>query len=493
MIPDSQKQTLHSGHFSVPSKCSIQIAQSPEDLLTDDDLITALQTFVSDGIDFSASQTPPPSPAEINFARVAVDELPTEAYRLAVTENAIRIDASCSAGWYYGATTLSWLLHEAITGDRAVACQTIEDHPQFRWRGMHLDVCRHFFDVAFIKRFLDLMAMHKFNRFHWHLTEDQGWRIEIPSRPELQEISAWRIVDGEQYGGYYTHDEIREVVEYARRRCIEIVPEIETPGHSLAVLASYPELACQPKDFAVETEWGIFDDVYCAGNDATFEFLEEVIDIVVDLFPGPIVHVGGDECPKTRWKECPKCQSRIKAEGLRDEDHLQSWFISRMVQLLQSRGRQAIGWDEILEGGLADGAMVMSWRGHEGGIAAAKLGHDVVMSPTDHCYFDYWQSEDKSESGFHGVNTLRDVFDFEPVPEGLSSDQASHIQGGQGNVWTERMTSPAEVEYMILPRMCALAEVLWTGERRSWDDFNLRLQKHIEFLAKHDYGFRPLQ
>ena len=429
---------------------------------------------------------------DANLVFKKVSGMDPEAYRLEITETQATIDATFDGGWFYGATTLASLIRSAIASDRPLVCQTIDDHPRFRWRGMHLDVCRHFFDVAFVKRFLDLMALHKFNRFHWHLTEDQGWRIEIPSRPLLAEISAWRDEDGTKHGGIYSHDDIREVIQYAADRFIEVVPEIEMPGHSVAALAAYPEMACKPQEFPVETEWGVFDDVYCAGNEQSFEFLQEVLDVVIDLFPSHVVHIGGDECPKTRWRECPKCQKRIKDEGLAGEDELQSWFIKRMVDYLEQRGRRAIGWDEILEGGLADGAMVMSWRGHAGGIEAAKMGHDVVMSPQGHCYFDHWQSDDKSESGFHGINTLKDVFDFDPVPSELLPHQVRHIRGGQGNVWTERMYEPADVEYMILPRMCALAEVVWTYDDRDWDEFQKRLVPHVKFLGDKGYHFRPL-
>ena len=430
--------------------------------------------------------------------------LPPEGYELVIEQDQIRIlaggneFASWQSGWQYGLQSLAQLCWEAkCQGRNSLHCQTIGDHPEFAWRGLHLDVCRHFFDVSFVKRMLDLMAIHKLNRFHWHLTEDQGWRLEIPTRPKLAEISAWRVAeDGSKYGGFYTRDEVAEVIQYAADRCIQVVPEIELPGHSVAALAAYPELACQPRNFQVETNWGIFDDVYCAGNEATFVFLQEVMDYVIELFPGDVIHIGGDECPKVRWKECPKCQARIQAEGLQDEDQLQSYFVQRMVNYLAERGRRAIGWDEILEGGLAAGAMVMSWRGHEGGVAAAKMEHNVVMAPTSHCYFDYRQADDPGEMGFHGVNTLQDVFNFRPVPAELSAEHAKFILGGQANVWTERqLFKPENVEYMVIPRICALAEVLW-GHRDwsapDWNAFLERLPTHIELLVELGYQGRPL-
>ncbi len=425
-------------------------------------------------------------------------DLPPEGYELTIQSRGIRIAASENiiAGWQAGLMSLFQLLWDAKReGRSSLPAVVITDWPEFSWRGLHLDVCRHFFDINFVKRILDLMAIHRLNRFHWHLTEDQGWRLEVPSLPKLAAIAAWREQGGKRYGGFYSREQVLEVIEYAAARGIQVVPEIELPGHSVAALAAYPELACQPREFAVETDWGVFEDVYCAGNEATFGFLQEVMDYVIELFPGDVIHIGGDECPKTRWKTCSKCQARIKAEGLRDEEHLQSYFVGRMVNYLASRGRRAIGWDEILEGGLADGAMVMSWRGHEGGIAAARMGHDVVMAPTSHCYFDFRQSDDPAEMGFHGVNTLRDVFDFQPVPAELSPHEARYVLGGQANVWTERQLHKEEnVEYMIVPRICALAEVLW-GRAESaadWNDFLRRLPGHFELLLKLGFRGRPL-
>lgn len=432
------------------------------------------------------------SRGDANVRLTRDDGIDTEGYRIAIRKNGVEIAASTSAGWFYGLQSFNQLLHSSIGSECQIPCLEANDAPRFSWRGLHLDVCRHFFDVAFVKRLLDLMAIHKLNIFHWHLTEDQGWRIDIPNRPKLAEISAWRTENGNRYGGCYSHDEIREVVKYATERQIRVVPEIELPGHSIAALAAYPELACQPREFEVETEWGIFDDVYCAGNELSFDFLEEVLDTTIDLFPSDIVHIGGDECPKTRWKECPKCQARMKENGLANEDELQSWFVGRMVRYLQQRGKRAIGWDEILEGGLADGAMVMSWRGDVGGIEAARMGHDVVMSPTNHCYFDYRQADKEEEPGFHGVNTLRDVFEFNPIPDALNSKESAHILGGQGNIWTERMYDPADVEFMIIPRICALAEVLWNDESNDFAEFGRRLNPHFQMLDELGFRGRPI-
>jgi hexosaminidase len=330
----------------------------------------------------------------------------------------------------------------------------------------------------FVKTYIDLIAGYKMNTFHWHLTEDQGWRIEIKKYPKLTDVGAWRMEKGERYGGYYTQDDIREVVEYAQSRYITVVPEIEMPGHSMAALTAYPELSCTGGPFTVRTKWGIADDVYCAGNEQVFEFLEDVLAEVFELFPGSYIHIGGDECPKIRWRSCPKCRERIRAEGLQDEHELQSYVIKRMERFLSAHGKRLIGWDEILDGGLAPGAMVMSWRGMKGGIAAAQAGHDVIMTPTSHCYLDYPQTRDpgRTPPEHHWYLPLETVYDFEPIPPDIKPDNAHHILGSQGNVWTEFMETTEHVEEMVLPRICALAEVVWSQkEQRNWNDFQTRL------------------
>ena len=370
-------------------------------------------------------------------------------------------------------------------------CLRLTDAPRFGWRGVLLDCCRHFTDIAAIERLLDLMSLHKLNRLHWHLTEDQGWRLEIKSRPRLAEVAAWRTDhDGVRYGGYYTQDEARHIVEYAARRGIIVVPEIEMPGHSQAALAAYPELGCRGDTLAVQDSWGVWPDVYCAGNEEVFAFLEEVLEEVLDIFPSRFIHIGGDECPKHRWRECPKCQRRITDEGLTDEHELQSWFVQRMERWLASRDRRLIGWDEILEGGLAAGATVQSWRGFEGAVAAAQQGHDTVVSPTSHAYFDY----------DIGGTDLAEVYAFEPVPAELSADEARHVLGGEMNLWTEYAPQAVQDE-RLFPRLCAMAEVLWSappplaekGGRdvsdpavvgRDLSDFWARLQGHYERLDR---------
>ncbi len=424
-----------------------------------------------------------------------------EGYRLEVRNTYIMVHASTAAGAFYAVQTLRQLFPPELNGSAksattqwsAPAC-TIQDAPRFGYRGLHLDVGRHFFPVAFIKRYIDLLALHKLNRFHWHLTEDQGWRIEIKRYPALQTVAAFRKetmvghytdlprrFDGQRYGGYYTQDEVREVVEYARRRFVTVVPEIELPGHAKAALSAYPELGCTGGPYEAHTEWGVVEDVFCAGNDQTFTFLDNVLEEVCALFPGQYIHIGGDECPKTRWTACSKCQARKKAEGLKDEHELQSYFIRQAEKMLAKRGKKLIGWDEILEGGLAPSATVMSWRGTQGGIDAAKAGHDVIMTPGSHCYFDHYQSDPTTEPvAIGGFLPLEKVYDYEPVPAELTAEQGKYILGAQANVWTEYMKTSDYVEYMAYPRVCALSEVVWSAkERKSWPDFAARLKTHF--------------
>ena len=430
-----------------------------------------------------------------------------EGYELAVKKDRIRITGKTPAGIFYGIQTFLQLIPTRLEdipridqiGQYRIPGVTIEDHPRFPWRGMHLDVCRHFFPKEFIKRYLDLMSMHKMNVFHWHLTEDQGWRIEIKKYPKLTEIGAWRVDREDQpwprreaqrpgekatYGGFYTQNDVREIVEYARRRSITVIPEIEMPAHAIAALAAYPELSCTGGPFHVMPGgiWPI-NDIYCAGNEQTFSFLEDVLTEVMDLFPSKYIHIGGDEAAKDNWKKCPKCQSRIRTEGLKNEEELQSYFIRRIEKFLISKNRKLIGWDEILQGGLAPEATVMSWRGMDGGVAAAQQGHEVVMTPTDYCYFDYYQAQEGEPPGIGGFLPLEKVYSFEPVPDVLMPDQRRMILGGQGNVWTEYIPTPEHAEYMALPRMAAMAEVLWSPkDQRSLNGFLRRMQVHYNRL-----------
>jgi hexosaminidase len=423
-----------------------------------------------------------------------------EAYRLEVRPERIVIRAATAAGAFYAIQTLRQLLPPAIQPGRnewPVPACVVEDAPRFRYRGLHLDVSRHFFPVPVVKRYIDLLAFHKMNTFHWHLTDDQGWRIDIRQYPELRTSASCRQqtlvghygdvperYDGQAHCGRYTQEEIREVLAYARERFVTVVPEIELPGHAQAALAAFPELGCTGGPYEVMTTWGVSQEVFCAGNEKTFEFWEHVLDEVCALFPGPYVHIGGDECPKDRWKSCLKCQERIRKEGLKDEHELQSYCIRRVEKMLAARGKKLIGWDEILEGGLAPNATVMSWRGIQGGVEAARQAHEVIMTPTDNCYLDYYQGDPETEPlAIGGFLPLQQVYGYEPVPAELNAPEARYIIGVQANVWTEYIATPDYLEYMVYPRACALAEVAWTAkDQRQWDHFAARLPRHLERL-----------
>jgi len=438
-----------------------------------------------------------------------------DAYTLHTTKEGITIEGDTYAGTFYGVQTLIQLLPVDNSKPQTpkpklqIPLVSIQDHPRFKYRGMHLDVGRHMFPLSFIKKYIDYLALHKMNYFHWHLTEDQGWRIEIKKYPNLMSIGAYRngtIIgrfpgkgnDNTRYGGYYTQEEVKEIVQYAADRHITVVPEIEMPGHSSAAIAAYPWLSCFPDKPTliprttsatgghqsikkVQETWGVFEDVYCAGNDSTFGFLQDVMDELLALFPSQYIHIGGDESPKKHWKQCPKCQLRIKNEKLKDEHELQSYFIQRMEKYINSKGRTIIGWDEILEGGLAPNAIVMSWRGEKGGIEAAKQNHYVIMTPTKPVYFDYSQSKNEDSVTIGSYNPLEAVYAYDPIPKELRKDKAKYILGAQANLWTEYIKYPSKVEYMIFPRMSALSEVLWSPkEKKNWKDFERRLRSQFK-------------
>ena len=424
-----------------------------------------------------------------------------EGYILKINSQSASVESSSSTGVFYGVMSIAQLITQTEGISFLPNCE-IADEPRFAYRGMHLDVGRHFFPAEDIKKYIDYIAMHKMNKFHWHLTEDQGWRIEIKKYPKLAEISSKRAetlvghgknsdkkYDGTPYGGFYSQDEIRDIVAYAASKHITIIPEIEMPGHTQAVLAAYPELGCTGGPYKVAEEWGVKPDIFCT-TDETFNFLEDVLTEVMDLFPSTYIHIGGDEAPKTRWEACPKCQQRMKEEGLQDEHELQSYFIKRIETFLNSKGRKLIGWDEILEGGLAPEATVMSWRGEKGGIEAAKQGHDVIMTPNSHCYFDHYQSRSKDEPlAIGGFLPLKKVYSYEPIPDQLSQEEAKYVLGAQANVWTEYMKTFDQVEYMIFPRMAALAEVVWSEkESRNYESFNTRLEKLFKIYDRNGYN-----
>ena len=451
-----------------------------------------------------------------------------EGYTLSVSYNNIAISGKTAKGVFYGIQTLKQLMPASIetkTVNLTIPAVNIKDNPRFVYRGMHLDVGRHLFPVDFIKKYIDLIAMHKMNTFHWHLTEDQGWRIEIKKHPKLTEIGSKRygtIIgrlhkkegnDETEYGGFYTQQEVKDIVKYAAERHVSIIPEIELPGHASAAIASYPFLSCFPNESTVVTNsmgskagkevqangrpkivqetWGVFDDVFCAGDEKTFQFLEDVLAEVILLFPSEYIHIGGDECPKSNWKRCPKCQKRMKENNLANEHELQSYFIQRMETYLNTKGKKIIGWDEILEGGLAPNATVMSWRGEKGGIEAAKQHHDVIMTPGHTCYFDHYQTENRENEplAIGGKTTVADVYDYEPNSKELTKEESKYILGAQGNVWTEYMKTSDYVEYMILPRMTALSEVVWSPkESKDWGDFKARLNSmkaHYDAMGLH--------
>jgi hexosaminidase len=439
-----------------------------------------------------------------------------EGYRLESKPGRVTIRAAGPAGIFYGIQTLRQLLPSAIFReaftDRArwtIPAVIIEDYPRFTWRGAHLDVCRHFMPKEFVKKYIDLLALHKLNSFHWHLTDDQGWRIEIRKYPRLTEVGAWRdetlvgryesdpakrVFDDQRHGGFYTQDDMREIVAYARARFINVVPEIEMPGHAQAAIAAYPQLGNTGRNLSVLTIWGVSEDILNP-EESTVRFMQDVLTEVLELFPSQFIHIGGDEAAKTQWRASARVQARMRELGLKNEEEMQSWFIHRMDEFLTARGRRLVGWDEILEGGLAPNATVMSWRGMAGGITAALSGHDVVMAPGSHTYFDHYQSQNRADEplAIGGFTPIEKVYAFEPVPDTLPPEFRRHILGAQAQLWTEYITSPKQAEYMAYPRLTALAEVLWTPvERKDYRDFTTRLLGHLERLTVLDVNFRPL-
>ncbi|GAA5522113.1 beta-N-acetylhexosaminidase [Aliifodinibius salicampi] len=522
IIPEPVSMEVQEGSFHLERNTVIKADLSQEEIKS---IVKQLKKAIDSAtgydlplVGLDADQYPE-NIISLSIDKESVDH--KEGYQLSVTDGEISLKASTSTGLFYGIQSLLQLLPAQIyqtdytlvpqDTEWTIPAVEIEDYPRFAYRGLHLDVGRHLFPVDFIKRYIDLIAMHKMNRFHWHLTEDQGWRIEIKQYPKLTEIGAWRdstlvghygsdIYDGERYGGYYTQDEVREIVAYAQKKQVTVIPEIELPGHASAALAAYPELGClENKNYKVQTTWGVFEDIYCPSEE-TFTFLENVLTEVMELFPSEYIHIGGDEAPKTQWENSELAQQVIEREGLEDEHELQSYFITRIEEFLNEHGRQIIGWDEILEGGLAPNATVMSWRGIQGGIEAAKQHHDVVMTPGTHLYLDHYQATPDSEPlAIGGFTTLEKTYSYEPIPEELTEEESQYILGAQGNVWTEYMHSPEKVEYMAYPRASALAEVNWSPkEKRNWEHFWQRLQTQFDRFeilginaAEHFRGKQP--
>lgn len=522
--PVSIKQL--AGNFQLTSDVPViyEQIQGKEDLAKPVDF---LNTYLQKQYGFWSGKAKKLPPSVSKKIVLSINEIANPlkgSYTLKVTDKKIDITGHDVQGVFNGIQTLIQLLPTpnpiAIGSQPRIKNQklqtltipqlTINDYPRFQYRGMHLDCSRHFWSVDFVKQYIDYLALHKFNTFHWHLTDDQGWRIEIKKYPKLTAVGGWRngtIIgrypgtgnDGIKYGGYYTQEQIKEVVKYAADRYIDVIPEIEMPGHASAAIAAYPELSCFPNEPTikyfpkqctwngdstgkqVQQTWGVFDDVFCAGQEKTFTFLEDVMDEVLALFPSKIIHVGGDECPKENWHRCPNCQKRMLENKLKDEHELQSYFIQRMEKYLNSKGRTLMGWDEILEGGLAPNAMVMSWRGEKGGIEAAQQNHDVVMTPGNPLYFDHTQSENEDSVTIGGFNPIEKVYAYDPVPAVLTAEQGKHILGAQANLWCEYIKNTKKLEYMLLPRIAALSEVLWTKkESKDWADFEKRLMTQFK-------------
>lgn len=476
IVPKPNKITVSDGHFEFRNGMSVLAPSGCRAALL-------LKNKLGMAAGITLKRTAFTQAASVLFSLVADKSLGDEGYRLSVTHDKIKIVAATQNGLYYAVQSLLQLLPPQIESKAHVAaawnlpCVDITDVPRFSYRGVLLDCCRHFTTVDEIKKLLDMFAMYKINRFHWHLTEDQAWRIEIKRYPKLTTIGSNRIDDGKSYGGYYTQEQIRDVIKYAADRNIEIIPEIEMPGHALAALAAYPEYSCTGGPFKPRTIWGVEEDVFCAGNEDTYIFLQNILDEVCALFPSGYVHIGGDECPKVRWQQCPKCQAMMKAHDLKNEMELQSYLTKRMEKYLEKKGKRLFGWDEILEGGIAPSATVMSWRGEQGGIEAANAGHDVVMTPSNYIYLDHYQGDQLCEPlKIGGFSTLQKVYGYDPIPSAIAPDKAHHVLGLQGNLWQEYLYDPSQVEFQLFPRVTAVAEVGWTNKANKDEaDFVARL------------------
>ena len=504
-----------------PQKGKVTINSKSVICVADKSLVHPATMFCSyvaaeKGLQLSVVEGVAPSKGAISLS---IDKsLAEEAYTLDITKTGIVVKGGSEKAVFYGLQSLRQVVfHSKGSSKVKVACMKVTDKPHFSYRGGMLDVCRHFFNVEEVKKYIDILALHKINRFHWHLTEDQGWRIEIKKYPELTKIGSIRKetavygtnpkngrtmitgYDGKPYGGFFTQEEVRDIVRYATERYIDVIPEVDMPGHMVAALATYPELGCTKGPYEVRTRWGISKDVLCAGRESTFEFVEGVLDEIVALFPSKYIHIGGDECPKHRWKECPDCQKRIQEEGLKDEHELQSYFMQRVEKYLaEKHGRNIIGWDEILEGGVSKTATVMAWRGAKRGILAAKLGNKVVMSPHHFCYLDYANTSDRVKNGepiCGGRNgkrpiTLRTAYNFDPYAE-LNEKERKCIRGVQGNMWTEYVATFDHVQHMILPRTAAIAEVGWSYGNQDYDDFARRMHLLRKLYDKCGFKYAP--
>ncbi len=497
IIPQPAKVEVRSGIFKLLSSTVIKGTCNASN-----DVASFFATMLKSPTGYTFKSTGSgKSTIELSLNTKPVSELNKEGYILAISPSRISILANEPAGLFYGMQTLMQMLPEEIESgstvvrDWSIPCAQIIDYPRFSWRGLMLDVSRHFFSKEFIKKYIDQLAKYKMNVFHWHLTDDQGWRIEIKNLPELTEIGAWRAArmgkwwtrdpqyNGEaaSYGGFYTQEDVKDIVEYASKRYVTVLPEIDVPGHSMAALAAYPELSCTGGNFRVNVGnkfYTLEDNALCAGNESSYLFMDKVISEVAELFPGQYIHIGGDECYKGFWADCEKCIKKMKDENLKSTDELQSYFIKRMEKIVKAKGKKLMGWDEILEGGLAPEAAVMSWRGMEGGTAAAKMNHHVVMSPESHCYLDLYQGDPVVEPPTYSMLRLKTSYDLEVVPEGVNPQL---ILGGQGNLWTESVPTSRHAEYMTWPRAFALAETFWSQkDAKNWDDFVSRVERNFK-------------
>ncbi|GAB3928378.1 family 20 glycosylhydrolase [Larkinella terrae] len=518
IIPKPAGLEAREGRFTFTASTLVRIpAGQPELQTIAENFVRQLNSASGFAIRIQAGSETQSAGNMLSFVSVNDAALGSEGYRIDCRSNAITVEAAKPAGFFYAVQSLYQLLPPEIFGSKPAvssvnwsvpACR-IEDRPRLNYRGLHLDVARHFFPVSFIKKYIDLLALHKFNTFHWHLTDDQGWRIEIKKYPKLTQVGGWRKetlighyyesdpqqFDGQPYGGFYTQDEVREVVRYAKSKYVTIIPEIETPGHALAILAAYPEFGCSAGPYETATKWGIFSDILCP-YEKTFTFLQDVLTEVMDLFPGPYIHIGGDECPKTAWKNSAFCQQLMKQLKLKNENQLQRYFTARIDRWVNSKGRKIIGWDEIMDGEspvarVSARAVVMSWRGTEGGLKAARQGHDVIMTPENFVYLDHYQADRSQEPlAFGRFTPLEETYSYDPVPADLPASVQQHILGVQASVWTEYLATPGQVEYMVWPRAAAVAELAWTPSgRKNWPDFTHRLPVLFRRLDNLGVGY----
>ena len=506
VIPMPQSITLSNSdnQFVLHSGTLISYTSGNEDMARNAQF---LQTYLTDQLGYTLRIEP--GVASEGIVLKLVEGQASEGYTITVDADRVLVEATSPAGIFYGIQTIRKAVPVEMGAVVGFPAGVITDAPRFAYRGAHLDVCRHFFSVDSVKTYIDMLVLHNMNKFHWHLTEDQGWRMEIKQFPKLTEIGSvrngtmirkdWNSNDSIQYGGFYTQDECREIVKYAADRYITVIPEIDMPGHMVAAVTAYPELGCTGGPYEVRTIWGVSEELLCAGNEKVYDFVDKVLDEVMDVFPSKDIHIGGDECPKTEWEKCPKCQSKIKALGLKKDDRftaeqkLQAYFTKHVDEYLTKHGRNAIGWDEILEGGVSENTTVMSWRGESGGIEAARLKHRVIMTPNTYCYFDYYQSKDRDNEPFAigGFLPIKHVYDYEPLPANLTPEEQSYIWGVQCNVWTEYIPTFSHVQYMMLPRGAALSEVQWSlPEAKDYEKFkNERLPRLIKIYELYGYNY----